>query len=110
MKPLQGEGEMRTSLVPRHSVDLVQDDRLNAAQHPPGPLRGDQEVQGFGGRDQDGRRASEHGRPLGGGRVPRPHGHPNRRRVEPELGRDLGDLPQRSLQVLMDVHGQGFQR
>ena len=109
-KALQGECEMRSSLVPCHGVDLVQDDRLNAVQHPPGPLRRDHEVEGFGGRDQDVRRAPQHGRPVGGGRVPRPYGHPNRGRLQPELGCDLGDLPKRIFQVLMDVHGQGFQR
>jgi len=44
MEPLEGEGEVRSSFVPRHRVDLVEDDCLYPPEHRARALRGDQQV------------------------------------------------------------------
>jgi len=109
LEALECQGEVRPSLVAGHRVDLVQDQGLHVGEHRPGELRGDQQVQGFGGGDQEVGRMPKHGRAFGGGRVTGPNRHPDVWGVHSELGRDLPDLPKRSFEVLMDVHGQGLQ-
>ena len=101
---------MRAPLVPGHGVDLVHDHGPGAAQHGPAPFRGHQQEQRLGGGDQDVGRVLQHGGPFGRRRVARPHRHPDQRRGQPELPGHRRDLPQRRLEVLLDVRGQRLQR
>ena len=101
---------MRSPFVPGDGVDLVHDQRLDAAEHRPTAVRRHQEIQGFGSGDEEVRGAFQHGSPLRGGRVTGPDRHAKVRRAEPQLIGDLRYLPEGRLQVLMDVHGQGLQR
>jgi len=110
LEPLQGQRQVRAALVPGHGVDLVDDDGAGRGQHRAAPLGGHQQVQRLRGGDQEIRRLLQHRRALGGGGVPGPHRHPDRRRGQPEPGRGVGDLGQRPLQVQVDVDGQGLQR
>ena len=109
-QPLQGQGQVRAALVPGDRVDLVHDHGPRAAQHGPAPLRGQQQVERLRGGDQDVRRVLEHGGPLGGGRVAGPDRDADDRRGQPEPPGHRGDLPQRRLQVLLNVGGQRLQR
>ena len=58
-EPLQREGEMRAAFRPGDGVHLVDDHRLDAAEDLP-PLRGEEQEERLGRRDQDVRRRAEH--------------------------------------------------
>jgi hypothetical protein len=109
-QPFQGEGQVRAALVPGHRVDLVHDHGAGAAQHGPAPFRGQQQVERLRRGDQDVRRVLEHGGPFGRRRVTGPDRDADGRRGQPEPPGRRGDLPQRRLQVLLDVGGQRLQR
>ncbi len=109
-EPLQGQGQVRAALVRGDGMDFIHDHGPGGAQHGPAPLRGHQQEQRLGGGDQDVGRVLEHGRPLGRRRVAGPDRHPYRRRGQPEFPGHRRDLPQRRLEVLLDVRGQRLQR
>ena len=69
-QPLQAEGEVGAALVPGQGVDLVDDDRVDAAEHGPRGRGGQQKVERLGGGDQDVGRLLAHGGALGGGVSP----------------------------------------
>jgi hypothetical protein len=86
-------------------MDLVDDHRLDRAEDL-ARLRGQQQVERLGRRDQDVRRRAEHLRPLARGGVAR---------ADADLG-DVhgaalrGDARQRGAQVALDVDGEGLER
>ncbi len=106
---LQGEGQVGTPLVPGQGVDLVHDHRLHLAERRPASGRGDQEIETFRRRHQEGRRVLDHGGPGSGGGVAGADGHRDRGDGQAQGGRLLGDLGQGALEVLVDVDGQGLQ-
>jgi hypothetical protein len=107
LQSLQGERQVRAALVAGDGVDLVHDHRLDAPQGLPSPLAGHQQVQRFGGRDDEAGRPAHHEGPLRAGCVSSPHGHPDGGRRETQFGRHCGDLGQRTLEIFGDVHRQG---
>ena len=85
--------------VPGDGVHLVDDHRLDAAQHLPA-LRGEQEIERLGRRDQDVRRRAEHLAPLALVGVARADAD-RQRRAEPR---------ERASQVALDVVVERLQR
>ena len=110
LEPLEGEGQVGPPLVAGDRMDLVDDHRLDGAQRLPSPLAGHQQVQRLGGRHHEARRPADHQRPLGAGRVPGAHRHPDVGRRETELGRHRSDLGQRPLKIFGDVDGESPKR
>ena len=98
-EPLQRQREVRAALGRGDRVDLVDDDRLDVAQHV-ARLRGQHEVQRLGRGDQHvGRRAADR------------HALLLRRVAGPDRDLDVGpDADQRRLQVALDVVAQRLQR
>jgi hypothetical protein len=90
-------------------VDLVDDHRLDRAQHLPAPGGGDHEVQRLGGGDEEVGRPADHVGPLAGRGVAGADAHRQFRRRETQFGGSLGDLPQGPHQVLGDVDCQSPQ-
>jgi hypothetical protein len=72
LEPLEREREVRAALRAGERVDLVDDHPLDAAQRLT-RLGGEQQVERFGGRDQDLRRLLAEGAPLVGRRVTGAH-------------------------------------
>ena len=70
-QPLEAEGEVGAALRARDRVDLVDDHVLDATQDVAG-LAGEQQVQRFGGRDEDVRRPAGEVAPILGRRVAGP--------------------------------------
>ena len=68
---------MRAPLVAGGGVDLVDDHRLDRAQHRPAPGGGDQQIERLGGGDQEVGRAADHRRPLAGRGVAGPDRRPS---------------------------------
>ena len=96
---LERERQVRPALGRGHGVDLVDDHRLDAAQHL-ARLRGEHQVERLGRRDQDVRRRAAHRGALGLRRVA---GADRDRHVRP-------DPAQRRAQVAVDVVGERLQR
>ncbi len=89
---LQAEGQMRTTLVARHRVDLVHDDGLHRAQRLASARASQQQVQGFGrGHHQVGV-AFEQLRPLAGRAVAGAHRDAHGRGLQAELVGHRGNL------------------
>ena len=101
---------MRSALVARDRVDLVDDHGVDRAQGFPPTRAGDQQVERLRRRDDERRRLADHPRPLRVRGVAGAHRDADVGRVETELGGDLGDLAQRSLEVLGDVDRERLQR
>jgi hypothetical protein len=99
LEALERQRQMRSALRAGDRVDLVEDHRLDPAQGLPG-LRGEQEEERLGGRDEDVRRRPEHAASLVRGRV----AGSNR---DGELGAKAGE---RAAQVPLDVVVQGLER
>ena len=96
---LERQREVRAALRPRDGVDLVDDDRLDAAEHLARAGR-EHQVQRLGRRDQDVRR-----RPLHRGAVAL------RRVAGAHRDRDVGpDAAQRRAQVTVDVVAERLER
>ncbi len=110
LEPFEGEGEVRAALVARDGVDLVDDDRLDGAQRLTTLRAGDEEVERLGGGDDEARRLAHHRGALRAGGVAGAHRDAHAGCVEPELGGDLGDLGERSLEVLGDVDRERLER
>ena len=99
LQPLERQREMGAALRARHGMDLVDDDGLDAPQRL-ARLRGEQEEQRLGSRDQDVRRRLLHAPPLVGGRVARSHAD-RELRAEPR---------ERAPEVALDVVVQSLER
>ena len=73
LEPLERERQVRAALRSRDGVHLVEDHRLDAAQRL-ARLRGEQQEERLGGRDEDVGRRSQHPAALLGRRVAGAHG------------------------------------
>ena len=113
----QRERQVAAPLVAHHRVDFVHDHRFDRAQRLAAALGGEHEVERLGRGDQDVRRALDDGLPLRGRRVARAHrGADARHRRAAQCAllrprpRQLRDLPQRLLEVALDVVAQRLER
>ena len=100
LQALERERQVRAALGVRDGVDLVDDHRLDAAEHLAG-ARGEDQVQRLGRRDQDVGRPARHRRALALGRVAGADAHAHL------LGPDAA---QRRAQVSLDVIRERLQR
>ncbi len=91
-------------------MDLIHDDRADGAQHLPGVLRRQQQVERLGRGHQDVRGFAEHGLPRLRRRVAASDGGRNARRIESHLVRDPPDRPSRLRQILVDVGAERLER
>ena len=108
LDPLERQGEVRPALGRDQRVNLVEDDRVQRAQRFP-RIRGQQEIQGFGRRDQDVRGLALEPGALRRRRVP--CADRNRRQdvaIAP-CCRAIGDAGERRPQITLDVDGEGFE-
>ncbi len=110
LEPLEREREVRAALVARDRVDLVDDHGLDGAQRFATARARDEQVQRLGRGDDEARRLAHHRRALRAGVSPVRTATRMSGAVEAELARDLGDLRQRSLQVLGDVDRERLER
>ncbi len=110
VQPLQAQRQMRAALVVGHSVDLVDDDCVHAAQMLTALLRREQDVQRFGRGDQDVRRGLQHRAALGRRRVARPDSRAHRRAQVAALEGELLNFAQGGFQVLLNVVGERLER
>jgi hypothetical protein len=101
---------MSATLVASERVDLVDDDRLGAAQQLSTARRGQQQVERFGRRDQDVRRMLEHRRSGMRRRVARAQRHAHLRHRNTELLGDFPNLGERALQILLNVGRERLER
>ena len=109
LEPLERQREMGAALGRHHRVDLVDDDRVDVAQHV-ARIRRQEQVERLGRGDQDvGRVASEAGT-FGRRRVARPDGHLWQVVRDALLSRETADAGKRRAQVPLDVDGQRLQR
>ena len=99
LEPLQREREVGAALRPGDGVHLVDDHGLDAGEHL-ATLRGEQEVERLGRRDEDVRRVPQHLAPLLLRRVAGPDG-------DAELRLEPGE---RAAEVALDVVVQRLQR
>jgi len=99
LQTLEGECEVRSALGPRDGVDLVEDDSLDPMQRL-ARLRGQQEVERLGSRDEDVGRPLEHPPALVSRRVARAH-------ADSELG---AQPRERAPQVPLDVVVERLER
>jgi hypothetical protein len=109
-QPLQRQRQVSAAAGFDHRVDLVHNHRAHGLEHFPAALGGKQEIERFGGGDQDVRGVLEHGGPLGRRGIPGPHRRSYPGGIEPHLFRHLADLAPRLGQVLVDVAAQGLER
>ncbi len=105
---LQEKGQEDAALVGAKGVDLVHDAPAHAAQGVARP-RGQQQVEGLRGGDEDVRRPADEALPLGGGRIAGSQ-------ADFEVGQRLfqtagggGDAREGDLQVAVDVVVEGLQ-
>ena len=109
VESLERQREVRAALRAGERVDLVDDDRLDAAQGLAG-RGGEHEEQRLGRRDEDLGRM-RHERPaLGGQRVARPHPDAHLGHLEAVRRRRAGDADERGAQVALDVDAERLQR
>ena len=86
LEPLEREREMGAALRAGDGVHLVDDHRLDAAQHLPA-LRGEEQKERLGRRDQDVGRRAQHLAALALVGVARPHADRQRRAEARRAGR-----------------------
>src|SRR5215472_2870981 len=95
---------MSTPLVPDESVDLVDDHRPGASEHPAPSLAREEQVQRLWSRDEDMGRSLGHRGTLTRRRVARAHEHPD------FWERSAAHFRKRSLEVLLDIVRKGAER
>jgi hypothetical protein len=105
-QPLERQRQMRSSARLEHRVDLIHNHCPHRPQHLATSLGREHQIQGFGSGDQDMRRLSEHGRPLGRRSVARANRRGNPGGLEPHLFGQPADLSPGLGQVEMDVGAQ----
>ena len=99
-QPLQCQRQVGPALRGGDGVDLVDDDRLDAAEDLAGP-RGHHQVEGLRGRDEDVGRLSQHRLPLALRRVAG---------AKADADFRPSNAPQGGPEVPLDVVGEGLQR
>ena len=107
---LQRQGEMRAALVRRDGVDFIDDHRAGGRQHLASGLRAQQDVEGFGRRHQDMRRAAAHALAFCGRRVARSHPGADLDIGEPAAPKTFPDAGEGRLQVAVDIVRQSLER
>ncbi len=109
LEPFERQCEVRAAFGGDERVNLVDDHGVHRAQHLPG-VRGEQQVERLGCRDQDVGRLTLEPRALRGGRVASPNGHGgNVKRLVAGVS-PIGDAGNRRPQVAFDVDRQRLQR
>ncbi len=109
LEPLQAQRQVGTTLVAGDGVNLVDDHRVNGAQHLSSAVARYQQVERLRRGNDEAGWAAHHDGSLRAGGVARAHPHPDLGRVEPQLGGQGRDLTQRPFQVLGDVDRQRLQ-
>jgi hypothetical protein len=109
VEALEAEREVGAALGAGHGVDLVDDDRLDAGQRLPG-LRGEDEEQGLGRRDEHVAGSAREGAPLVRRGVAGSHRDGDVRHRQAEAGGRVADPDERRPQVALDVDGQRLHR
>ena len=99
LEPLQRERQVRAALRAGDRVHLVEDHRLDRAEHLP-PLRGEEQEQRLGGRDEDVGWCAQHLLPFPLRRVARAHADGERR----------AEAGERPAQVALDVVVERLER
>ena len=100
---------MGATLGSGHRVDLVNNDGVHPTQRPRS-LRGQHEVQGLRGGDEDLWRVTQQLCSLRLRGVPAAHAHPNRGDVLPHRRGGARDTRQRGGEVAVNVHSQRLER
>ena len=93
----QAEREVGAALRRGHRMDLVHDHRVGGLEHRPPARTGQQDIEGFRGRDQDVRRRAAHAQALGRGGVAGAHPRPDRDVGETPAARARGRSPKEAL-------------
>jgi len=106
----QTERQVRAALVVDDGVNFVDDHGPRRLEHLPALLRGQQDEQRLGRRNQDVRRARKHPLAVGGESVTGAERGPDGRKRNAPLGGKGGDFGERRFQVLLDVVTQRFER
>jgi hypothetical protein len=106
IEALEAEHQMRSALVARDGVDLVDDHRLDRAQDLAALLGGDHQEERLGRGDQDLGRLAQHRGACGGGGVTAAHPGAQLGNGVTQLAGPRGDLAQWLLEVLLDVGGE----
>ncbi len=110
LQPFECDGEVGAALIASDGVDLVDDDGLDGVEPLTAFRARHEEVERFGGGDYEVRRLAQHRGALRARRVTGADRDAQVRGGEAELGSDVGDLGEGSLQVLGDVDRERFER
>ena len=106
---LERQREMGAALGRHQRVDLVDDEGLDGPQALAG-IRGEQQVQRFGCRDENVGRLADETCPLGRGRVAGANEHVGHPVPLAETAGGVGDTGDGRAEITLDVHGEGFER
>ena len=110
VEAFERQRQVAAPLVAGQRVDLVHDHGVRGAEHLPTAGRGEQQVERFGGGDQDVGRLPRHPGPFGGGGVSGAElGADGRERAAVDRGAG-GDLGERDLEIPANVGAQRLQR
>ncbi len=109
LEALQRQRQVGAALGRHQRVDLVDDHGVHRSQRGAG-LRGEQQVQGFRGRDEDVRGFAYHARAVGRGRVAGADADPGRQVGFAAAGGHVGDADERRAEVALHVHRQRLER
>ena len=110
LEPLEAEREVRTALVRREGVDLVDDDGADLRERAAPPRAREQDVERLGGGHEDVRRALRHPRPFARARVSCANGDADVHVRLPAARELLADPGERPGEVLLDVIAERLQR
>ncbi len=108
-QPLNGKGEMHSSLIVAKRVDLIDNNILHALENLPGLLRRQHQVERFGRCNQNVRWTFGNGSAFGLRRIARSYCRVNRREFQSGLLRVFLDAGKRKFEVPLDVIVQCFQ-
>ena len=109
VQALQAEGQVGAALVSGQRVNLIHDQRPHPAQHDATLLRGEQQVEGLRGGDQQVGGPPQHGGARRGRCVAGAQRDPQFRHRMAEFSSHLTDLGERLLEIVVDVRGLGLQ-
>ena len=106
----QRQREVGAALVAGQGVDFIDDHAAHRAQHLPSGSRGEQDIEGFGGGDQNMRRAALHRLAFRLRRIAGAHLGADRHVGKAAVQQRRANAVQRQFQVLADVVGQSLER